>query len=144
MICDSPHMMENSYKIRDLCSYIPDFKLRSMAFPFHFYHDLKYCIINKLRCRENRNDMKELRKEPTTNKTSLLESVNTEKEKRKRPHPPTKKVLTRLYGDVSTLIFASFTSNSSLVGFLAHTRFLKFISTNQASDAIQKKTYAGS
>lgn len=49
-----------------------------------------------------------------------------------------------LYGNVSALIFTSFSSNSSLVGFLAHTRFLKFISTQQVSYTIEKKTYAGS
>ena len=87
-----------------------------------------------------RNDMKELRKEPATNKTSLLESVNA---KKKRTTSTYHESSTRLYGDVSILIFA-FTFNSSLVGFLAHTRFLKSISTNQASDAIRKKTYAGS
>lgn len=45
----------------------------------------------------------------------------------------------QLYGDVSTLIIASFAFNSSLVGFLAHTRFLKLISTKQASDAMKRK-----
>lgn len=34
----------------------------------------------------------------------------------------------QLYGDVSTLKISSFAFNSSLVGFLAHTRFLNVIS----------------